>query len=311
MVPLILFLLLFNTSACWGFGFKGCSQNFPQTHVMWCVHQNIANLSDVISTIPDNITTINLSVNNIRRIPPGSFSQLLTLKNLDLSQNKLVSLKGGEFRGLHVLVELNLTKNNISSIHLRAFEGLTSLQTLLLPDNQLATISPGIFNSLTAIEKVILSHNVLSSLICEEPGGSSTLTHLDLFANNLQSLNVSCFPALEYIKLSNNSELELQADVFDSNTRLKTLHLQEVKVEMLVGLSAQTKRKLSYVSFSLSLENPSLNICAVVKGMAHLTKLQVRVVCAEPFSLGVCVFLRNMSMFLNAGCPEWIPVSPK
>uniref|UniRef100_A0A8C2XSY7 Uncharacterized protein n=1 Tax=Cyclopterus lumpus TaxID=8103 RepID=A0A8C2XSY7_CYCLU len=172
MMRTVLFLLLLKTSACCGFGFKGCSLNFPMTDVIWCFNQNIANLTEVVSMLPDNITTLNLSKNKIRVIPPGAFSQMLGLKRLDLSQNQLVSLKGGEFRGLGVLECLNLTCNNISHIHSHAFDGLTGLQTLLMIHNILATLSLSIFK-----------------------------------------VNVSCFPALEYIRLSNNSKLELQADV--------------------------------------------------------------------------------------------------
>ncbi|KAL7371994.1 hypothetical protein ABVT39_008181 [Epinephelus coioides] len=275
MVRTALFLLLLNTSACCGFGFKGCTQDFDNKGTMWCSKQNIANLSDVINSIPDNITIINLSKNKIRVIPPGTFSQMLGLKRLDLSQNQLVSLKGGEFRGLSVLDFLNLTCNNISHIHPNAFDGLTKLRTLLLIHNILATISPGIFNSLPAIQEVNLSLNMLKAFSCGDSGGSSTLRQLDLLANNIQSLNVSCFPALEYIRLSNNSKLELQADVFASNPRLKSLLCQGVKAEVLAELSAETKKNLSWVAFSLFVEKSPLTICGLLKGMDRLQKIMV------------------------------------
>lgn len=270
-----LFLFLLNASACCGFGFKGCSQNFPQTDVMWCFNKNIANLSDVVGMIPDNITTINLCKNKIRVIPPGSFSRVLGLKRLDLSQNQLVSLKGGEFGGLDVLDSLNLTCNNISHINSNAFDGLTRLQTLLLTHNTLATIPPGIFHSLPAIQKVDLSLNRLKAFSCRESGGSSTLVQLDLFANDIQRVDVSCFPALEYIRLSNNSKLELQEDVFASNHRLKSLLCHGVKAEVLVGLSAETKKNLSSVAFSLFVEKSPLTICALLKGMDQLDRVEV------------------------------------
>ncbi|XP_062298757.1 toll-like receptor 13 [Scomber scombrus] len=275
MVRAVLFLLLLNTSACCGFGFKGCSQNFPNTETLWCFDHNIVNLSDVISMIPDNITTINLSKNNIAVIPPGSFSHLLGVKQLDLSQNKLVSLKGGEFRGLDVLHFLNLTCNNISHIHSHAFDGLARLQSLLLTHNLLVTIPQGIFNFLPLIQKIGLSLNTLKTFSCEESGGSFTLRWLDLLANNIQKVNVSCFPALEYIRLSNNTELELQADVFAFNPKLRSLLLQGVKADVLGELSEETKKNLSWVSFSLFVERSPFTICGLMKGMDQLTRLEV------------------------------------
>nr|QOS44506.1 toll-like receptor 13 [Argyrosomus japonicus] len=275
MVRTVLFLLLLNTSACCGFGFKGCSQNFPATNFMWCFYRNITNLTDVVSMFPDNLTAINLSKNRIQVVPPGSFSRVLGLKNLDLSQNQLVFLKGGEFRGLHVLGFLNLTCNNISYIHSSAFDGLIGLQTLLLNHNMLQTFSPDIFNSLPAIKAVNLSLNRLKAFSCGESGGSSTLTDLDLLANNIQRINVSCFPALEYIRLSNNSEFKLQEDAFASNPRLKSLLCQGVKVEMLLGLSAETKKNLSRVAFSLFVEKSPFTICDLLKGMDQLERIEV------------------------------------
>ncbi|XP_051274354.1 toll-like receptor 13 [Dicentrarchus labrax] len=272
MVQTLLFLLLLNASACCGFGFKGCSQNYPMTTTMWCFNQNIANLSDVISMLPDNITTINLSKNKIRVIPSGSFSRVFGLKSLDLSQNQLVSLKGGEFRGLDVLDFLNLTCNNILHIHSNGFDGLPRLKILLLTHNMLSTFSPSLFNSLPAIKEINLSLNKLKNFSC---GASSTLQQLDLLANNIQRVNVSCFPALEYIRLSNNSKLELQADAFASNPRLKILLCKGVKAEMLMGLSAETKKNLSEVEFSLFVEKSPLTICGLLKEMDKLERLEV------------------------------------
>lgn len=276
MVGVALFLLLLTTSTCCGFGFKRCSQNYPQTDVMWCSNKHIVNLSEVVSMIPDNITTIVLTKNKIRDIPTGTFAKLNRLKSLNLGQNELPSLKGGEFTGLDLLSVLNLTYNNISQINSDAFAGLASLKILLLTNNRLAGNLSLLFKLLPAIEEVYLSFNMLESFSCGESGGSSTLRHLDLFANKIRTLNVSCFPGLKYIQLSNNTDLQLQPDVFASNPKLRALHLQAVQVEMLVGLSAQTKRNLSEVSFSLSVEKSPWTICGVLKEMKHLRTVKVR-----------------------------------
>ncbi|XP_029312425.1 toll-like receptor 13 [Cottoperca gobio] len=275
MVQTVVFLLLLNISACCGFGFKGCTLNLPVTDVLWCSNRNIANLSDVVSMFPENISTIHLSRNKITVIPPGSFSKMLRLKRLDLSYNHLAFLKGGQFRGLGVLDFLNLTGNNISHIYSDGFDGLTRLQTLLLTHNTLTTISLGVFKFLPAIQQVNLSLNMLKAFSCGDSGGSSTLRQLDLYANNIQRFNVSCFPALEYIRLSNNSKLELQADVFASNPRLKSLLCQGIKAEVLMGLSAETKKNLSWVAFSLFVQKSPLTICGLLKGMDQLEKVEI------------------------------------
>uniref|UniRef100_A0A3Q3ALU3 Uncharacterized protein n=1 Tax=Kryptolebias marmoratus TaxID=37003 RepID=A0A3Q3ALU3_KRYMA len=253
-----------------------CSQNFPQKDIMWCFNRNIVNLSEVVSLIPDNTTAINLSKNKIRVIPAGSFSRISGLKTLDLSQNELASLKGGEFKGLNLMDFLNLTSNNISHIHWSAFEGLSSLKTLLLARNTL-TGPFSLFLNLPEIKVVDLSVNMLKSFSCKEYGGSSTLRSLNLSANNIQKVNVSCFPALNLIKLSNNTELELEPDAFASNLNLKFLFLQSVRVEVLMGLNAETKKTLTCVSFSLFAEKSPWTICDVLRVMDNLSEVQVLV----------------------------------
>ncbi|KAI4807579.1 hypothetical protein KUCAC02_027381 [Chaenocephalus aceratus] len=183
MVRTALFLLLLNTSGCCGFGFKSCFMFYPGTGNMWCSNQNIANLTDVLSKIPDNTTKLNMSKNKINVIPPGSWSHLSGLKYLDMSQNKLAYLKGGAFRGLGVLKLLNLTRNNISHINSSSFDGLISAVE-------------------TLVDLLLFSS-------------------LDLFSNSIRMINLSCFPALQHITLSFNPKLELQSDVFASNPGLK------------------------------------------------------------------------------------------
>ncbi|XP_035987945.1 toll-like receptor 13 [Fundulus heteroclitus] len=274
-VALLLLLLLLNVSACSGFGFRSCTQNYGDSRWMWCFNRGIVNISEVVRMFPENTTLINLSKNEIRAVPPGSFAHFAGLKHLDLNQNKLLFLRGEEFRGLHLMQFLNLSCNQISHIHSDTFKGLVSLNVLLLSQNNLSSVSGLLFNLLPAIQAVDLSFNALKSFSCEECGGSSTLEYLNVSVNHIQEVNVSCFPALKYIKLSNNSELELQPDVFESNQQLRTLLLVSVKLEALMGLSPQTKRNLSHVSFSMLAEKSPWTICDVLRGMDHISKVQV------------------------------------
>ncbi|MEQ2243488.1 hypothetical protein ILYODFUR_007492 [Ilyodon furcidens] len=275
MARAALLLLLLNFSVCSGFGFRSCSQNYAEADHIWCFNRMIVNISGVVSMLPENTTAINLSKNVIRAIPPGAFARFAGLKHLDLSQNKLFNLKGEEFKSLHLMVSLNLSCNNISNIHSNTFEGLTSLKVLLLSQNYLSGVFGLLFYLLPAIEVVDLSLNRLRSFSCEECGGSLTLKYLNLSVNNIQKVNVSCFPALTYIQLSNNTELELRPDTFDSNQQLSTLLLQSVKVEGLMGLSGQTKRDLIHVSFSMFAEKSPWMICDVLREMDNVSKVEV------------------------------------
>ncbi|XP_063748664.1 toll-like receptor 13 isoform X2 [Eleginops maclovinus] len=56
---------------------------------------------------------------------------------------------------------------------------------------------------------------------------------------------------------------------------LKILQCRGIKAGQLMGLSAETKRNLSWVSFSLFIEKSPLTICGLLKGMEQLDRVEV------------------------------------
>ena len=273
LYPLLL-LLLFLSGRCHCFGYKGCSLNSDLSRTMWCPNQNIVNISEVICKLPWNLSTINLSNNKISTVPARTFHRLSPLTNLSLSQNRISSLTGGEFEGLNELLKLNLSFNNISILHPTVFKDLPKLLTLDLGENRIQEISPALLGFLPSLESVDFSLNRIKTLNLRTSKRSS-LKSLNVLGNHLVQVNVSGLPLLESINLSNNTHLKLQPGVFLHSPRLHVLLLQDVDPEVVERLSVETRRGLIRFSFSLSLEEPSLSICDLLKGMDSLDRVDV------------------------------------
>ncbi|XP_041737851.1 toll-like receptor 13 [Coregonus clupeaformis] len=293
----LLFMLLINIRFSCGYGFKGCQANYNDPTTIWCSSQNIVNVSDVIQNIPENATKINLSKNKIQTILPETFLKFYNLSVLTLDQNKLSSLRGGEFKGLHMLSILNISRNNISVIKVVVFRDLTQLRVLDLSKNIIHKIFPEIFNFLPNIESADISMNKLQSL---QSGvyNNTSLSWLSLLGNNIDHLNVSGFPALTYINLSNNSGLHPKSGIFAHNHRLKRLLLMGIETEFFAGIPMETKQSLSMVAFSFSLERSNFTICGLLEVMDSLSSLEI--------NLGRSKLPPNVSVLLECSTPNMV-----
>jgi hypothetical protein len=81
------------------------------------------------------VTKIDLSYNHIQYIEPKSFDHLSELKFLDLGNNQISDLPSYVFSQLYKLEDLDLSDNNLKEFKAYMFFGLTSLKRLNLADN--------------------------------------------------------------------------------------------------------------------------------------------------------------------------------
>ncbi|KAK9719939.1 TIR domain [Popillia japonica] len=114
---------------------------------------------------------LDLSSNNIRKIPKGSFTDigsfdgLTSLKFLSLERNPFPNRTfcPEVFAGLRNLEELELAYCAITHLPLDIFKRLPSLRRLDLNRNQIKTIDSVVFSPLTRLEWINLSWNMLSA----------------------------------------------------------------------------------------------------------------------------------------------------
>lgn len=91
-------------------------------------------------------------------ISPGTFQDLVTLRELSLARNSLTYPP--PFLPGEVLVKLNFQENQINQIPVRAFAGLHKLERLDISNNQLQSLTQGVFDGLTSLRQLTVRNNL-------------------------------------------------------------------------------------------------------------------------------------------------------
>ncbi|KAM6973209.1 leucine-rich repeat transmembrane protein FLRT2 [Aplochiton taeniatus] len=91
-------------------------------------------------------------------ISPGTFQDLVTLRELSLARNSLTYPP--QFLPGEVLVKLNFQDNQINRIPVTAFAGLSKLERLDISNNQLQSLTQGIFDGLVSLRQLTVRNNL-------------------------------------------------------------------------------------------------------------------------------------------------------
>ncbi|XP_035532613.1 toll-like receptor 8 [Morone saxatilis] len=174
-----------------------------------------------------NLQALDLSYNNLTRVPKGLPISLLLLK---LGSNKIQNIYEDDFLGVQNLKTLQIQGNcprcqnapypcvpcqNMSiRIHPNAFHGLTQLETLNLGGNSMNHLNPSWFEKLNKLKQLFLAFNFLQKPITEE---AKFLTYLP----RLEKIDLSFNFALKYYPTTLNLSKE-----FSKLVSLRTLHLE-------------------------------------------------------------------------------------
>lgn len=91
-------------------------------------------------------------------IAPGTFQDLVTLRELSLARNSLTYPP--PFLPEEVLIKLNFQENQINRIPVRAFAGLNKLERLDISNNQLQSLTQGVFDGLISLRQLTVRNNL-------------------------------------------------------------------------------------------------------------------------------------------------------
>ncbi|KAM6437967.1 leucine-rich repeat-containing G-protein coupled receptor 5 isoform 1-T1 [Liasis olivaceus] len=175
---------------------------------------------------------LRLAGNGLTHIPRGAFAGLLRLKILMLQNNLLRQVPSEALQNLRSLQSLRLDANHISFIPPNCFSGLVSLRYLWLDDNSLTEIPVQAFRSLPALQAMTLALNKINYIPDYAFGNLSNLVVLHLHNNRISSLGKKCFHglhSLETLDLNYNNLNEFPTSV-DVLRNLKELGFHNNKI---------------------------------------------------------------------------------
>ncbi|XP_063294637.1 leucine-rich repeat-containing G-protein coupled receptor 4 [Pelobates fuscus] len=156
--------------------------------------------------------------------------------SLDISMNNITKLPEGAFKGFSDLEELRLAGNDLSFIHPMALSGLKELKVLTLQNNQLKTVPSEAMKGLTALQSLRLDANHIVTVPDDSFEGLLQLRHLWLDDNNLTEVPIrplGNLPSLQALTLALNKITHIPDFAFSNLSSLVVLHLHNNKLKTL------------------------------------------------------------------------------
>ncbi|XP_058659175.1 toll-like receptor 3 isoform X2 [Ammospiza caudacuta] len=244
------------------FVFWPCASAGKQCHIQNemadCSHLK---LTQIPSDLPDNITSLDISHNQLKQLGPVNltkYSQLVylnvgynsisklqpelcqnvpLLQILKLEHNELYKLPDRVFASCTNLTELNLGYNRLN-IKNHPFKTLKNLKILDLSHNSLKSANLGLEQQLEKLHELMLGSNQITELKKEDFSflSNTSLNSLDLSSNPLKEFHTGCFHTignlcgliLNNVELGENRTKKLCTEL--SNTAIQNLSLSHVKL---------------------------------------------------------------------------------
>ncbi|KAM3851874.1 leucine-rich repeat-containing G-protein coupled receptor 4 isoform 1-T1 [Vipera latastei] len=176
---------------------------------------------------------VDCSGRGLTAVPEGlsAFTHLL-----DISMNNITRLPENAFKNFPYLEELRLAGNDLAFIHPKALSGLKELKVLTLQNNQLKTIPKEAIRGLNGIQSLRLDANHITAVPEDSFEGLIQLRHLWLDDNSLTEVPViplSNLPSLQALTLALNKIAHIPDFAFRNLSSLVVLHLHNNKIKTL------------------------------------------------------------------------------
>lgn len=275
-----------------------------------------------------SLKVLNLTKNRLREIGSfkfsanteeyGAFKCGANLRLLDLSRNNIHKLPAGHLSGLNRLQKLYLQGNGMTHLADRALEGLSALNVLRLSDNRLVSLPPELFSDTRDIKEMYLSNNSINVLA---PGLFNELTQLlvlDLSHNELTAdwVNANTFASLlrlVVLDISYNRLTKLEQSVFRDLYSLQILRLNDNLLEYIPGNTFNALYNLHTLIISNNkLAKIELETFSGLYGLNLLSLDKNRISTIHPDALKNCSTLQDLHLNGNKffQVPEVISTLP-
>lgn len=201
------------------------------------------------------IKILNVTHNNIRTIPKGTFPKLYELHTIDFSYNRIKTISAGVFQPLLSLRYVNLSHNALEDLKSATFGTLPTVLELFLDHNAIKKINAATFVQMSSLSQLDLRYNNIEHL----PTIPISLSSLTASNNRIKNIRPErAWPsmnALLQLDLSNN---EL-SDNIDGSSFSKLLSLQS----LILDRNSITKPPVEALSSLVSTRHLSLRVTII------------------------------------------------
>nr|APJ35739.1 toll-like receptor 3 [Gallus gallus] len=222
-------------------------------------HNQLKKLDPENLTEYSNLIYLNAGYNIISKLKPGLCKNLPLLQILKLEHNQLHELPDGVFASCSNLTELNLGYN-IIEVKNDPFKTLENLNILDLSHNHLKSANLGLQQQLKNLRELVLYSNQITELNKEDLKflSNTSLNSLDLSSNPLKEFHTGCLHAignlfgliLNNVELGENRTKKLCTEL--SDTAIQNLSLSHVKLSHINRLTLQGLQGTNLTVLNLS-----------------------------------------------------------
>ena len=235
---------------------------------------------ELLKYLPESVTTLNLSYNNITELPSDLLMMMPQLENFYMENSKLTSIPKGFFKsntklnwialdGNEIttledgslkplagsLKMLFLQENNMESLP-KAVEDCSSLTELHAWDNGMKDISKVDFSKLPELTELNLMHNEITQIPENAFAKNTKLDGLDLFDNDLTSVLPDILPngvSLRKLDLKFNNMQIIDKKLINKSQSYNKFYPQKSAMELRLEKSGDQEMKWSQQLSALDL----------------------------------------------------------
>ena len=235
---------------------------------------------ELLKYLPESVTTLDLSYNNITELPSDLLMMMPQLENFYMENSKLTSIPKGFFKsntklnwialdGNEIttledgslkplagsLKMLFLQENNMESLP-KAVEDCSSLTELHAWDNGMKDISKVDFSKLPELTELNLMHNEITQIPENAFAKNTKLDGLDLFDNDLTSVSPDILPngvSLRKLDLKFNNMQIIDKKLINKSQSYNKFYPQKSAMELRLEKSGDQEMKWSQQLSALDL----------------------------------------------------------
>ena len=189
--------------------------------------------SEMLNDLPESISIVNLSSNNIVRLKKGIIVNE-HLREINFSFGSIIEIENDVFINTN-LTTLDLSHNKLTDMKFAATLPPT-LTKIKLNWNRIAEISRKSFSKINKLEVLGLNNNYITKILRDTLRDLSSLKNLSLAYNKLTKIERGTFKdltALEVLRLKSNDIIELELGVFADLKNIKHIDLSSNRLSKL------------------------------------------------------------------------------
>lgn len=147
-----------------------------------------------------HLTRLDVSYNNLKKLPSHLLSGCQTLYELYISDNEIIEIEIETFADISSLIHLVLSSNHIEILNPNLFKPLINLKSLSLDNNRIQTVDPYLFSNNVKLDWLNLSYNNISNV---ELQMVNKLQQLYISDNPIVNIDLKYIYSLKLLNISN------------------------------------------------------------------------------------------------------------